>query len=132
VTSGRDVLDTICGSLLSPGNMGHYVIGRQTHMLLVIGPEHAQEISEDGFSKDDVKAYVMENARIPVGRLRDRGYWSSRTWPTWVNEHDDSYMVPPVATPQNLLIVVAGGDGRHSAWLPTWSTTRAATVPITG
>ena len=130
VTSGRDVLDTICSSLVSPGNMGHYVIGRQTHMLLVIGPEHAQEMAEDGFGKEDVKAYVMENARISVGELRGRGYWSSRTWPAWVNEHDDGYMVPPVSSTQNMLIVVAGGDGRHSAWLPTWSTTRAATVPV--
>ena len=130
VTSGREVLNTICGSLTNLGNMGHYIIGRESHMLLVIGPEHAREISDDGFSKADVKSYVFENARMSVGSLRDRGYWAGRTWPAWVNERDDHYMVPPVSRPENLIVVVAGGDGRHSAWLPTWSTTRAVTLPV--
>jgi hypothetical protein len=130
VTSGREVLNTICGSLTTLGNFSHYIIGRQTPMLLVIGPEHAQEMAGDGFSKADVKTYLFENARIAVGRLRGRAYWSSRTWPSWVNAQDDQYMVPPVSDPGNILIVVAGGDGRHSAWLPTWSTTRAVTLPV--
>ena len=130
VTSGREVLNTICGSLTTQGNFGHYIIGRETPLLLVIGPEHASEMAADGFSKADVKAYVFENARMPVGKLRDRGYWASRTWPAWVNAEDDRYMVPPVSRPENVIIVVAGGDGRHSAWLPTWSTTRAVTVPV--
>ena len=81
-------------------------------------------MAADGFSKADVKTYIFENARMPVGMLRDRGYWASRTWPAWVNAHDDRYMVPPVSRPENVIIVVAGGDGRHSAWLPTWSTSR--------
>ena len=130
VTSGREVLNTICGSLTTQGNFGHYIIGRETPLLLVIGPEHASEMAADGFSKADVKAYVFENARMPVGKLRDRGYWASLTWPAWVNAEDDRYMVPPVSRPENVIIVVAGGDGRHSAWLPTWSTTRAVTVPV--
>ena len=130
VTSGREVLNTICGSLTTQGNFSHYIIGRETPMLLVIGPEHASEMAADGFSKADVKTYIFENARMPVGMLRDRGYWASRTWPAWVNAHDDRYMVPPVSRPENIIIVVAGGDGRHSAWLPTWSTSRAVTVPV--
>ncbi len=130
VTSGREVLNTICGSLQGGGNVLHYIIGRETPLLLVLGPEHAQEIAEDGFTKSDVKSYVFEHAGMSVGSLRDRGYWGNRTWPDWVDAQDDEFMVPPVSRPENIIIVVAGGDGRHSAWLPSWSTSRAATVPV--
>lgn len=129
-TSGREVLNTICGSLVPQGSFSHYVIGRDTPVLLVIGPEHATEIAADGFSKTDVKAYIFEHARIPVGKLRERGYWASRTWPSWVNADDDEYLIPPVLRPENIIIVVAGGDGRHSAWLPTWPASWSVTVPV--
>ena len=130
VSSGREVLNTICSSLTAPGNLCHYVIGRETPLLLVLGPEHADEMADSGFSKADVKTYIFENARMPVGKLRDRGYWESRTWPDWVNPQDDQSMVPPVLRPDNIIIVVAGGDGRHSAWLPTWLSSRAVTLPV--
>ena len=68
-------------------------------------------MSDDGFSKADVKSYVFENARMSVGSLRDRGYWANRTWPDWVNERDDDYMVPPLSRPENL--IVGGGRGRR-------------------
>ena len=132
VTSGREVLNTICGSLRGWGNVLHYIIGRETPLLLVLEPEHAHEIADDGFTKSDVKNYIFEHAGMSVGSLRDRGYWGNRTWPDWVDDQDDEFMVPPVSRPENIIIVVAGGDGRHSAWLPSWSTSRAATVPVEG
>ena len=132
VTSGRELLNTVCGSLTTLGNFNHYIVGRETPILLVIAPEHASEMAADGFSKSDVKSYIFDNARMPVGSLRNRGYWESRTWPDWVNAEDDQYMVPPVCRPERIIIVVAGGDGRHSAWLPTWPASLDVTVPVAG
>ena len=129
-SSGLEVLNTFCDSLTLPATFTHYIIGRHNPVMLVLGPEHASEMAADGFSKADVKRYIFENARMAVGRMRDRGYWSSRTWPEWVAAEDDSYMVPPVSDPEDIIIVVAGGDGRHSAWLPTWPATKPVTVPV--
>jgi hypothetical protein len=40
--------------------------------------------------------------------------------------------VPIIKTPADLLIIVVGGFGRHSCWLPTFGdTTRAVTRAIT-
>ena len=130
VTSGREVLNTICGALVTTGTFAYYIFGRETPVLLVLSPEHANEIAAGGFSKAAAKAYIFEHARMPVGKLRGRGYWEGRTWPPWANDEDDTYMVPPVSRPENIILVVAGGDGRHSAWLPTWSTSLAATARI--
>ena len=129
-TSGREVLNTFCASLTIPGTFTHYIIGRRNPVLLVLGPEHASEMAAEGFRKDDVKSYILEHARMPVGKLRDRGYWASRTWPDWIDTEDNDFMVPPVSRPEDIIIVVAGGDGRHSAWLPTWPASKSVTVPV--
>ena len=130
VTSGTEVLSTLCASLYHGGSFSHYIIGRNTPLLMVIGPEHAQEIAAEGLSKADVKQEIFRQARVPIGTLRGRAYWSGRTWPDWVDESDDDFLVPPVTTPDNIYLIVAGGDGRHSAWIPTWSTSRAVTVGV--
>ena len=40
--------------------------------------------------------------------------------------------MPIVRTPQDLLVIVVGGFGRHSCWLPTFgNTSRAVTRAIT-
>ena len=39
--------------------------------------------------------------------------------------------VPIIKTPDNLVIIVVGGCGRHSCWLPTFGdTTRAVTRAV--
>jgi hypothetical protein len=35
-------------------------------------------------------------------------------------------LVPLVADPEKLILVVAGGDGRHASWFPAWSATQRA------
>jgi hypothetical protein len=39
-------------------------------------------------------------------------------------------MVPLVLSPDKFVLVVAGGDGRHSSWMPAWSATERATEVI--
>jgi hypothetical protein len=35
-----------------------------------------------------------------------------------------------VANPDGFIVVVAGGDGRHSAWMPAWNVSQSATELI--
>ena len=39
-------------------------------------------------------------------------------------------MVPIALQPDDIVVVVAGGDGRHSAWLAGWGVTRVVTRKI--
>jgi hypothetical protein len=39
-------------------------------------------------------------------------------------------MVPIAPQADDVVIVVAGGDGRHSAWLAGWGVTRVVTEKI--
>ena len=41
------------------------------------------------------------------------------------------HLVPVVRGADDIVVVVAGGDGRHSAWLAGWGVTRVVTQEIT-
>ena len=46
------------------------------------------------------------------------------------DENDDDARVPMVSGPEQFWIVVAGGDGRHSAWMPAWNVCQGATEAV--
>ena len=44
-------------------------------------PEHAGEIARAGFSRQDVRQYIFDHARLPVRELDGRGYCAPGCWP---------------------------------------------------
>ena len=94
--------------------------------MVVLGPEHAAEIAAAGFGRKTVKEYIFRHARMPLGRLRNRGHWGARSWPEAWDHQPEDFLVPLVTDPEKLILVVAGGDGRHSSWFPAWSATQRA------
>lgn len=99
-------------------------------VVVVIGPEHAAEIAKAGFSKLAVKRYLFEHARLPVRDLLGRMYEGSEPWPAWIDTSNPDALVPITASPDDFIVVVAGGDGRHSAWMPSWNVCQGATELI--
>lgn len=68
--TGEEILLTIAGTLASPGANNFYLGGQP---VVVIGPEHAEVIAADGFSKMDV------NGSSANGRSC-RARWSPTPW----------------------------------------------------
>ncbi|MBI4505845.1 MAG: hypothetical protein HY691_09945, partial [Chloroflexi bacterium] len=128
--SGVGVLQTLAGAMRVLGSPIYYQIANRLPVVVVLCPEHAAEIARAGFSRRDVRQYLYEHARMPVGLLRGRGYHNSNTWPAWVDQSDAQTLVPIVSSPDDFVLVVAGGDGRHSAWMPAWNVSRAAVERI--
>ena len=129
-STGIEVLNTIVGTMRGAAVSNYYQIGTGAQIVLVLCPEHAADISGSGLSKNDVRHFVYHNARMPVGQLKGVAHYGNRNWPAWVNEDDPNTMVPIVRSPEDIAIVVAGGDGRHSAWLAGWGVTRMAVQEI--
>jgi len=127
--SAEEILTTISGVLATPGANHIYMAGEP---LVVLGPEHAAIIARDGFSKQDVKQWLFENARVPM-RLISPGNLERfrKIYPKRFSNLGSKDRVPMVDSPDELMIVVTGGAGRHSAIIPTFGGTRAITVPIT-
>jgi hypothetical protein len=124
--TGEGVLQTLVSSMRAGGVSGYYYQARGASPVVVLGPEHAAEIAAAGFSRQDVKNYLFQHARLSVGDLKDRGHWGARSWPDEFEGQGDDYLVPLVSTAEAFLLVVAGGDGRHSSWMSAWSATQRA------
>ena len=128
--TGIQVLRTLVGSLRTIGFSNYYQTGTGAQMALVLCPEHAAEIHASGLSKRDVSQYVFQNARMPLSRLEGIAHYGNRNWPKWIDETDPDAMIPIVGSADDVIVIVAGGDGRHSAWLAGWGVTRVVTQEI--
>ena len=128
--TGIQVLRTLVGSIRTIGFSNYYQTGTGAQITLVLCPEHAAEIHASGLSKQDVREYVFQNARMPLSRLKGIAHYGNRNWPAWIDESDPDTMVPIVRAAADVVVIVAGGDGRHSAWLAGWGVTRVVTQEI--
>ena len=111
-----DLMLTIASVMSTLGANNTYYQG---HPVLILGPEHAALLHRLGWDKADVKAYIYEHARQPARLVRGRGMEIGREFPHWVDLAHDAAMVPIIARPDDLIVVVAGGAGAKSMCAPT-------------
>ena len=131
VSEGKQVLNTLVESIKVAGFANYYQIGTGAQMTLVVCPEHAAEMREAGLSKADVRQFIFQNARMPMHQLKGIAHYGNRNWPAWVDENNPNTLVPVAPRAEDIEVFVAGGDGRHSAWLAGWGATRVVTQEIT-
>lgn len=101
--------------------------------LLILSPILAKTIAKSGWSKDDVKQWLFENARIPASQFeRYMGQYTNlvpgrRTLtdlvatgeapPVFAESDDPDRMVPIVCKAEDFQIAVAGDPGRTNAFV---------------
>ena len=132
------LLTTVASVFTTIGSNNTWVHDAEVFVMLC--PEHARSIADDGWGRRDVQDFLFDESRIPLGRLRYRGYpdygpdeLTARTvmWPRWMRAlEDDDHTVPIVTDPGKFRIVVVGGAGKHSAVLPSWGMTKSVTLPL--
>ena len=129
-TAAAGILATVADTAVSLGsNVGWYF--SQSQLLIVLGPEHAKTVADDGLSRADVQRYVFENARLPLRTLKLGGMWGIHDWPRWMHAvTDDNALLPQVPSPEDVMVIVAGGPGKHSAVVPNCTFSRAVSRPI--
>ena len=87
--------------------------------IMVICPEHAKIIANDGFSKKDVQQFVWQRAAYRMKDLPEETFnqrvkrWSHR------NLTRES-IIPVTDHPEDIVVVVAGGDGSQSQYIHVW------------
>ena len=118
-----DLAFTIADTMATLGKNMFYAQGE---VMVVLCPSHAETIAQDGWSKQHLKEYLYEKARKPLRLVKLGGLYGREVkhnfWPRWVNRDDEDEMVPLVRRASEITIVVAGGPGRHTAFLPGWAT----------
>jgi hypothetical protein len=129
-TTASGILTNVADTAVSLGsNVGWYF--SQSQLMVVLGPEHAKTIADDGLTRADVQRFVYEHARLSLGRLTLGGMWGMHDWPQWMTAvRDPSVLLPQVPSPEDIFVLVAGGSGKHSAVVPNCTFSRAVTRPI--
>src|ERR1043166_6220564 len=117
----------IAGTMRTTGNNDIYFY--QDDMfpqpLVLFGPEHAKTVADSGFSKNDVKRFLFEHARVRLGDFSQE-YIDVRFQTKYPGAPLDT-LIPIFKRPEDLLVAVVGGAGKHSVVLPTFGGTRAVT-----
>jgi hypothetical protein len=128
-TSAETTLSVIADTMTTIGhnNAGSVIRG---DVLVALGPEHAHTIASGGLSRRDVQRFLYERARNRVGLLRLRAMYKAGNWPDWVDQEDDDALCPIVGAPKDIHVVVTGGPGKHSAFIPTFGTSKSVTRAI--
>jgi hypothetical protein len=120
-----------CADVMTPigSNVGWYL--SQSQLLLVLGPEHAATVAKDGLSRADVQRFCYHQARRTLARAKLGGMYGIQDWPLWMQTiTDDGARLPLVPSPEDILVMVAGGPGKHSAVVPNCTFSRAVTRKV--
>ncbi len=112
-------------------NAKHFPLYSQT--ALVVGPEHARTFKDDGWSKADLKRFLVETIRRPYRDLlpdETSGEGTNLRFAAAPPGPDE--LIPKFASVEDLHVVVAGGTaGRFSVAIPGWLGTKHGSRALT-
>ena len=118
----KNLMDNIIHTAATTGCNNSHVPGE---LLVIIGPEHAEMVADDGWGKKDVKRYIHQNAQVPA-ELGDRG--GRKLEEKWIKKGQ----VRITRSPEDVVLVVAGGAGRHTMIAHGFgSSSESVTLPLT-
>jgi hypothetical protein len=97
--------------------------------VLAFGPEHAATAAKGGMSKRDVKQWLYDHATIPLSKFSKETI-ERRFRRKLADQYANAPLDAPVRMfqkPEDLIVIVTGGAGKHSQYIPTFGNTRAVT-----
>jgi hypothetical protein len=120
------ILTMVAGTIATTGSNNAYYAGQP---VLAFGPEHAATVASGGMSKSDVKRWLFDRATIPLSKFSKENI-ERRFRRKQADKFADAPLDAPVhmwAKPDDLIVIVTGGAGKHSQYVPTFGNTRAVT-----
>ncbi len=126
-TSAEQILDALARAIPREGLKNLYSGGEP---LVILGPEQAAVLAREGLSKRDVKAAFFERTKVRLATLDAetlalvkgrRARWFAESEPE---------MLPLAESIDHVQIVVAGAEGNHSVFVPTWGDTACVTEKV--
>ena len=125
-----ELLTTIAHSITGIGN--NTMLLARGEALVVLCPEHADILARDGFTKADVQRYLWEHSTVrgdhfPAEMRTFVEFWRREEFG---GEIKPDTIIPLVRKPEDLVVVVAGGTGPHSCFIPSFGDGRLVTRPV--
>ena len=127
-TTAEALLLALAGTAATTGSNNVYLGGQP---VVVLGPEHAATIAGSGWSKAEFKQRLWQSARVPLDRFSAENLARFAVIaPERFVGRPPGADVPWCVSPDDLVVIVAGGPGKHSSVIPTFGATRSVTVAI--
>jgi hypothetical protein len=123
------LLKMIAGTIAGTGANNWYY---ESDAVVALSPEHAKTLADGGLSKRDVKQRLFEQATIALGDMSPENVeerFRKRDPARYANAPLETRLTI-VQDPDDLLVIVLGGLGKHSMYMPTFGATRAVTRPL--
>ena len=115
--TAKELLRTISSSIAYVGNRN---INGQGQPLIILCPQHARLLALGQYSKQDVKHFIWERARVRSGDIPRGNLVSfSKENLKFYDQIDDNYGYPIASKPEDIEIIVMGGTGTHSLSVQT-------------
>ena len=115
--SAEGVLTTLVDDMRSSGNL----MG-QPQFVVVLAGEHVRTIAGDGWTKAMIREFLFARTQNSHAHLR-RTHQMAGT----IQPDDETHMRPLVESPDDILVVAAGGRaGAFSCYIPGWGGKRAS------
>lgn len=102
-------------------------------MVLILAVDTADILKSDGWTKESIKKYMDEHARMPFSEYKKRFIDTDRAGrvPDWILKTKDPNAMIPVPFIDQFLILVAGGPpGEKNMIVPVWPNSRPASKEI--
>jgi hypothetical protein len=124
-----ELLRVLCETIVHPPS-NEYTHGGEPFVIL--GPEHAQVLAHAGYDKARVKAALWEGTKLPGRRMAARDFARAvQSRRAELGEIGPDTLLPIAPTPGGIGLVVAGGPGTHSVYVPCFGNSRAVTRAFT-
>ena len=126
-TTAEGMLKTLAGTVATTGV--NNINNRLSEPVIMFCPEHVATVAGGGYSKRDVKEYLYRHARVPLGKFSDenRERRLRVTFPERFATAGLDALVPICQSPDDFIVIVVGGAGKHSAVIPTFGNERSVT-----
>ena len=132
-TSAERFLEIVADVMRTLGHNAWYLTYEGANdFAVVLGPEHAEIVAGAGFTREDVQDFLFGRAVRPIRDLRRGGMWSMRDSPDWMRDDDDDALFACVREAKDIVVLVAGGLGKHSSVIPGFGCSHFASRRIAG
>ncbi|MBI2864341.1 MAG: hypothetical protein HYX94_07225 [Chloroflexi bacterium] len=120
------ILAVMIDSLACLGQSNRFHRVNFSEQTLIINPGHASVLARGGFSKQELKEYLRQRARIPLDCFPPEVAELLVSCPGRVIDNK----VVMWLKPEDLVVIVAGEAGIHSTFVPSWANSKSVTKTI--
>ncbi len=125
---GDEVIAMIGDTMQYPASSDYIHAGAP---FVLLSPQHADLFQREGWDKAEVKRRLWEASKMRAGRHKGSEFERMATARhAELGEIGPNTLLPISAQPDDLSIVVAGGPGSHSVFMPVSAYTRSVTREV--